>query len=98
MSIHTFGDSHCSNIISGWNKKIKPHHLCPILCYSFGKEHLKRCDLRNYNIKSNDTVIFCFGELDCRCLVNKHTTIEITYQNVINTLIDNYVNAIKKKY
>ena len=29
MSIHTFGDSHSSNIISGWNKNIKSHHLGP---------------------------------------------------------------------
>ena len=96
MSIHTFGDSHSSNIISGWNKNIKSHHLGPILCYSFGKDHLKRCDIRNYNIKNNDTLIFCFGELDCRCHVNKHITNEITYQTIIENLIENYVNAIKK--
>lgn len=39
MSIHTFGDSHGSNIHSGWKEccNIIAHHLGPILCYSFGK-------------------------------------------------------------
>ena len=38
--IHTFGDSHSSDIISGWKhcKNIISHYIGPILCYSFGKE------------------------------------------------------------
>ena len=33
MSIHTFGDSHASNTISGWKHcdNIKAHHV--VLCY-----------------------------------------------------------------
>jgi hypothetical protein len=46
MSIHTIGDSHSSN---GWHGVIN-HHLGPVLCYSFGKEKLNRCDIRGFNI------------------------------------------------
>lgn len=36
MSIHTFGDSHASNIHSGWKDyNIKAHHLGAVLCYTF---------------------------------------------------------------
>ena len=91
MSIHTIGDSHSYN---GWSGTI-PHHLGPILCYSFGKEKLNRCDIRNYNIKHGDTIVFCFGEIDCRCHIHKHITSTIIYQDIIDNIIDNYFKAIE---
>ena len=90
MSIHTIGDSHSVN---GWNGTIN-HHLGPILCYSFGKEKLNRCDIRNFNIKDGDTIIFCFGEIDCRCHIHKHINETKTYQDIINNIINNYFEAI----
>jgi len=48
MSIHTIGDSHSG---CGWNEiGIIQHHLGSVLCYSFGKEKLNRCDIRGFNI------------------------------------------------
>ena len=90
MSIHTIGDSHS---YYGWSGIIN-HHLGPVLCYSFGKEKLNRCDIRNFNIKDNDTIIFCLGEIDCRCHIYKHVTPTTTYQYIINNIIDNYFEAI----
>ena len=63
MAIHTIGDSHS---YEGWSG-IVHNHLGPLLCYTFGKEKLNRCDIRNFNIKDGDTVVFCLGEIDCRC-------------------------------
>lgn len=54
MSIHTFGDSHS---YFGWSEIIHKHHIGSLLCYSFGKDKLNRCDIRNYNIRHGDTVI-----------------------------------------
>lgn len=96
MSIHTFGDSHASDIVSGWKdcSNIKAHHLGAILCYSFGKEKLNRCDIRNFDIKDNDTVIFCFGEIDCRCHIHKHISTEKSYKVIIDEIVNNYICAI----
>lgn len=91
MTIHTIGDSHSGH---GWTGIIQ-HHLGPILCYSFGKEKLHRCDIRNFNIKDGDTVVFCLGEIDCRCHVHKHITDTTTYQDIINNIVDNYFEAIE---
>uniref|UniRef100_A0A6C0JP95 SGNH hydrolase-type esterase domain-containing protein n=1 Tax=viral metagenome TaxID=1070528 RepID=A0A6C0JP95_9ZZZZ len=91
MSIHTIGDSHSFN---GWNGIIN-HHLGPVLCYSFGMEKLNRCDIRNYNIKDGDTLIFCLGEIDCRCHIHKHINSKISYENIINNIVYNYFEAIK---
>lgn len=91
MSIHTIGDSHSHN---GWSGIIN-HHLGPVLCYSFGKEKLNRCDIRNFNINDGDTIIFCLGEIDCRCHIHKHITDTTTYQDIIDNLVDNYFEAIE---
>jgi hypothetical protein len=91
MSIHTIGDSHSA---FGWTGIIK-HHLGPLLCYNFGKEKLNRCDIRKFNIKDGDTIVFCLGEIDCRCHIHKHITETTTYKNIINNIVDNYFEAIE---
>lgn len=92
--IHTFGDSHASKPC--WNDcyNVIPHHIGPILCYSFGKDPLSRCNIKNYGLKNNDSVIFCFGEIDCRCHVNKHITNSRSYKDIINEIVENYIEAI----
>jgi len=91
MTIHTIGDSHSGN---GWSGIIQ-HHLGAVLCYSFGKEKLNRCDIRKFNIKNGDTIVFCLGEIDCRCHIHKHITDVITYQEIINNIVGNYFEAIE---
>ena len=95
MTIHTFGDSHCCGAF-GVFKSIQIHHLGPILCYSFGKNKLNKLNIINYNVKENDTCIFSFGEIDCRCHINKHITLTNTYQTIIDNIIINYFDAIKQ--
>ncbi len=91
MSIHTIGDSHSG---FGWTGII-PHTLGPLLCYNFGKEKLKRCDIRNFDIKDGDSIVFCLGEIDCRCHIYKHINKTTSYQDIINNIVDNYFEAIE---
>lgn len=93
MTIHTVGDSHSEN---GWDHSIVKHHLGPILCYSFGREKMARCNISNFNnLKENDSIIFCFGEIDCRCHIYKHVSDTKSYQSIIENIVDNYVDAIQ---
>ena len=92
MTVHTFGDSHSWN---GWGNEIEKHHLGPKLCHTFGKQQLKLVDLRHYDMKDGDTIIFCFGEIDCRCHVHKHITPETPYQQIIEVLVQNYIKAVE---
>jgi hypothetical protein len=93
MSIHTFGDSHS---LCGWDGTGPvTHHLGPVLCYSFGKEKLNRCDIRNFNVNHGDAIIFCFGEIDCRADIHNHINETITYENVIDEIVKDYFAAIK---
>lgn len=90
MVIHTFGDSHS---YAGWGGNIQIHHLGPKLCYSIGRDGIDIKD--EYNVTNGDTVIFCFGEIDCRCHIHKHITKTNGYEQIIDAIIDNYFIKIK---
>jgi hypothetical protein len=92
MVIHTVGDSHSK---FGW-KNVVCHHIGSVLCYSFGKENLARCDISKFDLKNDDTIIFCFGEIDCRCHIHKHVNKNNSYKDIIDSIIENYFDAIDK--
>ena len=93
MAIHTIGDSHS---YYGWNSipEIQVHYMSGKLCYSYGRDGLNIKD--GFNINEGDTVIFCFGEIDCRCHVKKYTSDTHTYKQVIDEIIDKYFIEVKK--
>ena len=90
--IHTFGDSHA---LFGWGDDIKKNNINSSLCYTFGKKKLQRIDIRKFNVKTNDTIIFCLGEIDCRCHIHKHITPDNTFQMIIEEIINDYIEAIQ---
>ncbi len=94
MIIHTFGDSHSE---FGWKylgPNIQIHHLGPKLCFSFGRDKLSLCNITSH-VKEGDSVVFCFGEIDCRCHVNRYTTKMGDYKLVIDDIIKKYIEAIE---
>jgi hypothetical protein len=93
--IHIFGDSHSYNGFDNIST-LDIHYIGSVLCYSFGEEKTKRLNIKDYNVKNGDVVIFCFGEIDCRCHIHKRVTPEKSYTNIIDAIIDNYFEAIKE--
>jgi lysophospholipase L1-like esterase len=91
MVIHTFGDSHS---YYGWVNipNILTHHLGPKLCFSIGRDGINIKD--GYNVNNGDTVIFCFGEIDCRCHIHKHITEGADYKQIIDIIVTNYFKQI----
>jgi hypothetical protein len=92
MVIHTFGDSHACN---GWDgiPDLITHTLGPKLCFSIGRDGINIKD--GYDVKNGDTVIFCFGEIDCRCHIHKHITRTNNYKQIIDDIVDNYFAKIR---
>ena len=92
MSIHTFGDSHS---YFGWRDipNVQTHHLGPKLCFSVGRDGINIKD--GFNVNNGDTVIFCFGEIDCRCHIHKHITETNDYKQVIDGIVDDYFAKVK---
>jgi lysophospholipase L1-like esterase len=103
--IHTFGDSHSSY---GWNQiyPIQIHSFFGKLCYSFGRDSIRKFNIQNtiqegtnlklIPIEENDIIIFSFGEIDCRCHINKYITEDKSYQIIIDDIINKYFMAIEE--
>jgi len=94
-NIHTIGDSHS---IQPWKyiPNIVNHHIDRCLAYSVGRDGLDRLNIKLYDdIKEGDIVIFSFGEIDCRCHINRFITETKSYQNIIADIVDKYIKVIK---
>ena len=93
MLIHTFGDSHS---YSGWEgiPNLRIHHLGPKLCYSFGRDGLNIKE--EYGVNDGDVIIFCFGEIDCRCHIHKYITTSLDYTQIIDSIVDKYFFRISE--
>ena len=99
MEIYTFGDSHSYNgweVIDTYKLKINMHNIGAKLCYSFGRDKLKCLNIKDYNIRDNSIVIFCFGEIDCRCHIHKYVSPEKSYETIIDEIVKNYFIAIEE--
>lgn len=65
----------------------------PKLCFSIGRDGINIKD--DFNINNGDVVIFCFGEIDCRCHVHKHINNSKDYMQIIDSIVENYFIKIK---
>ena len=94
MVLHTIGDSHAHN---PWIKipNVQVHHLGPKLCFSISRDGI---DITHpaFNIMEGDTVVFSFGEIDCRCHVHRHISPTKSYTEVIDEIVDGYCTNLKK--
>lgn len=94
VTIHTYGDSHASHH-GGWNDikheniKININHIEGKLAFSFGRDKTHVVN----NVNSGDVVIFCFGEIDCRCHINKY---EPNWKESIDTLVQSYIENVHR--
>lgn len=94
MRFHTYGDSHASSEHGGWGTisikglSFNTNWLGPKLMYSFSKD--KKKVVRD--VDQNDIICFCFGEIDCRCHINKF---EPNWEETIDVLVKNYFETIK---
>lgn len=91
MVIRTFGDSRATK---GWNDipDVITYTIGPKLCFSIGRDGI---DIKKFGANNGDTVIFCFGEIDCRCHIYKHITETNSYKQIIDGIVDNYFAKIK---
>lgn len=97
--IRCFGDSHIS-ILSGENKLVAVGsnlnmdpfyitHLGPYIAYN-----LPQKNWGGIQLEASDSLLFSFGEIDCRCHIHKHVTSAKTYQNIIDNIVENYMNLL----
>jgi hypothetical protein len=94
MTIFTFGDSHS---VHPFDKLayVNRNTIGAVLAHSIGRDRLARLDLRKFPVEDDDIVIFCFGEIDCRCHIHKYVTEETSYQSIIKKTVDSYFEGLR---
>jgi hypothetical protein len=93
MNICTFGDSHSNYPWKGIKipgVTITCNYLGATLMYTIG---LTGLDITKYSIPDDATVIFCFGEIDCRCHIYKYKE---DYQKNIDDIVEKYFMMIDR--
>lgn len=92
------------------NVEIICHHQGPKLMYSFGRQGLEILDIRedhdcycrnknrchNRLVENGDTVIFCYGEIDCRNHVYKHVSDTKNHRSIIDEMVESYFSSISE--
>jgi hypothetical protein len=84
--IYTVGDSHCWH---AWLKipRVITQTCGPMTMHSFGLSKVIIID----KIPKDAIVVFCWGEIDCRCHVHKYQP----WQETIDILVKNYLDTIR---
>lgn len=97
--IHTIGDS---NALTPWKdmRGVSVNWMGPVLVHSVGVRKLNMVDLSKLDIKKDDYVVFSFGAIDCRLLINKleknkYIGKNNDYKKIIDKLVDKYFNVLK---
>lgn len=96
--IHTYGDSHAW---FGWRDvkitRVSINRLGPRLMYSFGSSG--EIIVNSKNITNGDSVIFCFGEIDCRCHIHKFVNPnKSNVKEIIENVASLYIQTVIKNF
>lgn len=91
MTIYTCGDSH-SRFTFHDISNVVPFHIGPITMHRMGRDILKFSD---YKIPTDGPLISSFGEIDVRCHVHKQVLSGRDEDEVIESLVTNYMYALK---
>jgi hypothetical protein len=95
--IHTIGDSHS---MFGWKDikefSIKINHIGPKLMHTFSRDREKTVSPFIYqSVSKSDMLVYCFGEIDCRCHIAKHITSDVSYITIIDRLTSLYLDTVQ---
>ena len=92
--IYIYGDSHASFSFRNLTLNYKDLHCPSITMFRIGRDNI----IINFNkdiIKKDDIIILSYGEIDCRCHIQRQINLGINEDNVINELVNNYFKTIK---
>lgn len=102
--ILTIGDSHSCDVYSHWGKinieglEILTAHIGPRLAYTLGRGAISDeviQEINNAKLKKDDLIIFCMGEIDCRCHVGEQSKGK-DWRQVIREIVFPYLKKIKE--
>jgi hypothetical protein len=92
--IHSYGDSHAH--FNFKNLKLDYNDLSSfsITMFRIGRDGI----IINFNkdtIQKDDIIVLSYGEVDCRCHIQRQINLGNNEDNIINELVSNYFKTIK---
>ncbi len=93
MKVHIFGDSHARFCFSGM-PNASNHAINSITMHRVGRDGLKIVNCKASGARDGDIAFFIFGEVDCRCHIERQVAMGRVYENVLSELIDSYFHTL----
>uniref|UniRef100_A0A6C0HRN6 SGNH hydrolase-type esterase domain-containing protein n=1 Tax=viral metagenome TaxID=1070528 RepID=A0A6C0HRN6_9ZZZZ len=92
--IHIYGDSHASFSFKNLKLHYNDLHCSSVTMFRIGRDNT----IINFNkniIQKGDTIILSYGEVDCRCHIQRQINLGKNEDDIINELVNNYFKTIK---
>ena len=92
--IHIYGDSHAYFSFVNLKLDYKDHHCNSVTMFRIGRDNV----IINFNkndIIRNDIIVLSYGEIDCRCHIQRQINIGRNEDDIINELVINYFMTIQ---
>lgn len=95
MSFHIFGDSHARACFAGMPNSVN-HAANSMTMHRVGRDGLNAVNCKANGVVDGNTVFWVFGEIDCRCHVQRQVDLGREYENVMKELVENYFRTIRQ--
>jgi hypothetical protein len=93
--IYIYGDSHAHFSFKNLNLPYTDLHQASITMYRVGRDNKIINFINTDFLQSNDIIILAYGEVDCRCHIQRQTDMGRNEDEIINELVTNYIRTIK---
>jgi hypothetical protein len=92
--IHIYGDSHSKLNFRNLKLPNINHSVNSITMFRIGRDNIIIGFDKN-TIQKKDIIIICYGEIDCRCHIQKQINLGKNEDDIINELVNSYIRTIK---
>ena len=92
--IYIYGDSHGEHSFRNLKLPYKDLHYSSVTMFRIGRDNT----IINFNkniIKKDDIIVLVYGEVDCRCHIQKQINLGKNEDDIINELVNKYFISIK---
>jgi hypothetical protein len=93
--LYIFGDSHASRPFMPLKIPHKKLEQSGITMFRIGRDKQIINYNKNFDLKEN-TIVICYGEVDCRCHIGKQINSGRKEDEVIKELVESYIDTILK--
>ena len=92
--IYIYGDSHANNCFKNLTLPHANFYSNSITMFRIGRDNII-INFEKDSIQKGDTIILLYGEVDCRCHVQKQINLGKNEDDIIYELVNNYINTIQ---